>query len=66
MGSYGWHSCSTLNRESHPHAASDTKTGKASFGITPDHLMQQGHQDSAAGSPDRMTDGDSAAVDIYL
>src|SRR5712692_8112100 len=65
-GSPGWHSRSTFNCESHPHATSDTKTGKAFLRVAADHLMQQGHQYSAAGGSDRMTNGDSPAVDIDL
>src|SRR5216683_3726123 len=63
---HGWHPCSTFNCECHSHAASDTKTGEASFCVAADHLMQQGHQDSAAGGSDRMTNGDGPAVDIDL
>src|SRR6266404_9403813 len=61
-----WPSCSTFNRDSHAHAATDTKARKAFLRVTPDHFVQQGHEDSAPGSTDRMTQRDGPAVDIDL
>src|SRR5271165_3826783 len=57
---------STFDGQSHPHAAPDAKTGEAFSCIAPDHFMQQGHQDPAAGGSDRMTDGDRSAIDVDL
>src|SRR5437868_5217225 len=57
---------STLHAQSNAHAAADAQAGDALLRVAPAHLVQQGDEDAAAGSADRMADRDRPAVDVDL
>lgn len=46
--------------------ATDAQGGETGLGVTALHLVQQGDQDTAAGSAYGVAKSDSAAIDIQL
>ena len=49
------------------HAAADAQSSHAQLGVVALlHLVQQGDDDTSAGSADGVADGDGAAVDVNL
>lgn len=62
-----WSTCrSALDGKRHALTTADTQGGQAFLGVTGDHLVDQADQDTAAGGSDRVTDSDSATVDVDL
>ena len=52
--------------ENHGHAltAADAESSQTVLALATLHFVHQGNHDSGAGSADRMTEGDTAAVDV--
>src|SRR5215471_2727683 len=57
---------SPFNANRDAHAAADAHGGDALLRVPLLHLIEQRHQDASAGSADRVTDGDRAAIHIDL
>jgi hypothetical protein len=57
---------SPLQRQSHTLTAADAQGRQTFFRIALDHFVQQRHQHAATRCPDRVAEGDGAAVDVDL
>src|SRR5205814_7384625 len=55
-----------LDGQCDAHAAADAQRGDALPGVAALHLVQQRHQNAAAGRADRVPDRDRPAVDVHL
>src|SRR5207247_1876350 len=53
-----------LEDERRPLAATDAQRGEAERQVATRHLLQQGQRQPRAGAPDRVPEGDGAAVDV--
>src|SRR5579862_930990 len=56
----------TLDAHGDTHATADAERRKSLFDLPPLHLVQQGHEHARAGSPDRVPEGDRAAIHVDL
>ena len=54
----------TFDRQRHTHATANAQRSQAFLGIATLHFVQQGDQDAAARSTNRVTDGNGSPIDI--
>src|SRR5436853_4638812 len=56
----------SVARDAHrnPHAAADAQRRQALFGVALLHFVEQRHQNARAGRADRMSERNSAAIDV--
>src|SRR5206468_12838380 len=57
---------SALDAERDAHAAADAERGQPLVQVALLHLVQQRDEHAGAGRPDRVADGDGAAIDVDL